>query len=102
MKSRTKTALGIDIGKHHISAALVEKSARGFKVIAAANGDLPAGDSGQRGAQTKAISRVFRKIGRRARMHGARIAVAASPNSTIMRLLDLPRQMPANIGEFVD
>ncbi len=102
MKPRTKTALGIDIGSRRISAALVERTPRGIRIIAAANGDLPVEDPQKSGVRAKAMSRVLRQLGRRAGTRGVGIAVAVSVHSTIMRLLDLPRQMPTNISEFVD
>lgn len=103
MRTRTKTALGIDLGERRISAALVERTAQGLRVVAAATGDLPDAKAQQGGpSPAKVLSQVLKKLGRRAKTHGAGIAVAASTSSTVMRLLDLPRQMPTNISEFVD
>ena len=103
MKSRTKTALGIDINDRCISAALVEKSDQGFKVLAAASGSLPEdGPGSQPLAPGKAMSHILRKLGRRAKMHGVKKTVTVSTRSVIVRLLDLPRQMPTNVGEFVN
>lgn len=102
MRFRTKTALGIDIGSRRISAALVEKTARGIKILAAASNDLPADSPRRAGVRARMLSRVFRKLGRRATARGIQAAVAVSSNSTIMRLLDLPRQMPTNVREFVE
>lgn len=102
MRFRTKTALGIDIGSRRISAALVEKTARGIKILAAASGDLPVDSPRRAGVRARMLSRVFRKLGRRAAARGIQAAVAVSSNSMIMRLLDLPRQMPTNVREFVE
>src|SRR5512133_1979489 len=102
MKTRTKTALGIDIGARRISAALVEKSDHGVKVIAAGTGDLPVGGSPKQLAPGKVLSRLLRTLGKHGGARGARAAVTLSTGSIIMRLLDLPKQMPANISEFVD
>ncbi|MEN6576536.1 MAG: PilN domain-containing protein [Phycisphaerales bacterium] len=101
MKPRTKTALGIDIGSRRVSAALVERTPRGFRVVAVANCDLSTNDSQPPSVRARRISRTLRRLGRRARAHAAGVAVAVSSNSTMMRLLDLPRQMPTNVGEFV-
>jgi len=102
MKSRTKTALGLDIGSRHISAALVEKAPRGIRVVAAANGDLPAAESQPAAVQAKAMSRVFRKLAKQARISRAGVVAAVSTHSTIIRLLDLPRPLPVNVSEFID
>jgi Tfp pilus assembly protein PilN len=98
-----KPTLGIDIGDRRISAALVEKTGQGVRVVAAAAGDLSTGEGKGRAATPgRVLSRVLRKLGRRARARGVRTAVTTSAPSVILRLLDLPKQMPANIGEFVE
>jgi len=103
MKTRTKTALGIDIGDRRISAALVQKTEQGVKVLAAAAGEFSAGEEKRRTATpAKTLSQVLRKLGRRARSHHVRVAATASMPSAMLRLLDLPKQMPANVGEFVE
>lgn len=102
MRFRTKTALGIDIGSRRIRAVLVEKTARGIRILAAASSDLPADGPRRAGVRARMLSRVFRKLGRRAAVREVKAAVAVSSNSTIMRLLDLPRQMPTNVREFVE
>lgn len=103
MKPRARTALGIDIGGSRISAALIEKCDQGVTVIAAASGDLSARDAERRAPTPgKVLSRVLRKLGGHARARGIRAAVATPATSIIMRLMDLPRQIPTNIGEFVE
>lgn len=102
MKARTKIALGIDISARRISAALVERDGQGIRVVAAGTGDLPARGVKPQLSPAKVLSRVLRTLGRRAVARGVRKAVAVSTGSVIMRLLDLPQQMPTNISEFVD
>ncbi len=102
MKSRVKTALGIDIGEHRVSVALVEKDARGWKVVASADAELPGENPGQGGAgQVKVLSHVLRRLGRRAAVRRAKAAVAVSAGPMVMQLLDVPGPVPPNIGEFV-
>jgi len=100
MSVRTKTALGIDIGRRRLSVALVEKGEPGFRVLAAASGDLPTLEPRQP-AHGKVLSRLLAQLGRRSHLRGAKAAVALSPDSLVIQLLDLPRRMPANLGEFV-
>jgi len=102
MKARTKIALGIDISARRISAALVEKDGQGVRVVAAGTGDLPARGVKPQPSPAKVLSRVLRTLGRRATARGVRKAVAVSTGSVILRLLDLPQQMPPNISEFVE
>ena len=102
MSVRTKTALGIDIGRRRLSVALVEKGAQGFRVLAAASGDLPMPvPELHQPAPGKVLSRLLAQLGRCSHLRGAKAAVALTPDSVVIQLLDLPRRMPANLGEFV-
>jgi Tfp pilus assembly protein PilN len=100
MKSCKKTALGIDIRGRQVSLALVEKDEHGFRTIAAAGSALPTGELGRGGAaESRVLSGLFAQLGRRIR--GTQAAVALSADSIVMQLLDMPKQVPTNIGEFV-
>ena len=102
MRAHTKTALGIDIGKRRLSVALVEKGEQGFRVLAAAGGDLPMpGPEPRQPAHGKVLARLLAQLGRRSHLRGARAAVALSPDSLVIQLLDMPRRVPGNVGEFV-
>jgi len=101
MKGRAKTALGIDIGERRISVAVVERSERGFRTIAAAMGNLPAGEAGRQRDYGRALAQALRQVGRRARLRGLRAAVAVSADPMVMQLLDAPKHVPANAGEFI-
>ncbi|MCX5644569.1 MAG: pilus assembly protein PilM [Phycisphaerae bacterium] len=102
MRLHTKTVLGIDIGERRISVALVERDEQGVRTVAAANADLPAGGAGQQeSSHGKVLSRLLSQLGRRSQIRRARAAVALSVDSMVTQLLDLPKHMPANIGEFV-
>jgi hypothetical protein len=106
MKLRTKIALGIDIGARRISVALVERDEQGFRTVAAASGDLPAGQSNPREgtnpqSRRTAIARLLSQLGRRSQVRRAPAAVALAADSMVLQLLDLPKHVPTNIGEFV-
>lgn len=102
MRLRTKTALGIDIGERRISVALVESNEQGVRAVAAASADLPAGDGGpQELTHGKVLSRLLAQLGRRSRIRRAPAAVALSADSMVTQLLEMPKHVPTNIGEFV-
>jgi Tfp pilus assembly protein PilN len=102
MKPHVKTTLGIDIGPHQVSAALVERAGQDFRVIAAASSDLPDVKTPQDSArQAKALSRVIRKLGRRARSPHVKAALSLSASPMLIQILDMPKHMPANIRDFV-
>ncbi len=99
MNRRTKTALGVDLGESHLGVALVEKGPQGFRTLATAREDWSATEPGQ--SPGKVLSRLLAQLGRRARLCGTRVAVAVSSDPLVVRLLDLPAHVPANIGAFV-
>ncbi|MCL5279275.1 MAG: hypothetical protein M1376_05140 [Planctomycetes bacterium] len=99
MRGNTKTALGIDLGKRRLSVALVEKNEQGFRVLAAASADWPT--PAPEPAYGRVLSRLLAQLGWRSHVRGARVALALAPDSLIIQLLDLPRRMPANLGDFV-
>jgi Tfp pilus assembly protein PilN len=100
MSVRTKTALGIDIGRRRLSVALVEKGEQGFRVLAAAGEDLPVPELHPR-AHGRLLSQLLAQFGRRSHLLEVKAAVALSPDSLVIQLLDLPRRLPSNLGEFV-
>ena len=103
MKSRVRTALGIDINSQQVSAALLERAGREFRVIAAASSDLS--DSAAQPPlieQARALSLVVKKLGRRARSARLKVAVSLSANPLVIQILDMPKHMPSNIREFVE
>ncbi len=97
MKAGMRTALGIDISPHQVSAALVTRIGREFKVIAAASSGLA--DSVE---QAKTLALVIKRLGRRARSARAKAAVSLSADPLVIQILDLPKHMPANVREFVE
>jgi len=102
MRERTTTALGLDISERGISVALVATGAQGPRTLAAAHAALPAGDPGLHQAVSgKVLSGLLAQLGRRARGGRMRAALAVSVDPLVMQLLDLPPEMPTNLGEFV-
>jgi len=102
MKRHTRTALGIDVGERRIGIALVERGKQGCRIVAAAGGDLPPGEIGRpESSHGKVLSRLLSQLGGRTRLRGTKAALALSLNSLAIQLLDLPKHVPANIGEFV-
>ncbi len=99
MRRRTKTALGVDLGERHVGVALVQRGPQGFRTLAAAREELPAAEQGQ--FPGKVLSRLLAQLGRRARLRDTRVAVAVSSEPLVVRLLDLPKHVPTNIGTFV-
>jgi Tfp pilus assembly protein PilN len=102
MRVRTKTALGIDIGAHRISVALVESNEQGIRTVAAASAERPADAAApQELTPGQVLSRLLAQLGRRSQVRRARAAVALAADSMVTQLLEMPKHVPTNIGAFV-
>jgi len=105
MRRRPKTALGIEVCRDRVQLALIASApaAPGWRLLRAASAPLPTAALGDGGpADVTALTRVLRKLRRRARVGRMKAAVAMSMHPLVVQLLDLPDPMPANVGEFVD
>jgi len=102
MKHRTRTALGIEVAENGVSVALVRKHRQGYDMIAGGTIELPACDSKEAGAiRARNVSRLVSHVRRRASCRGLKMAMAVSSSPMVMQLLDLPKPIPANVGDFV-
>lgn len=102
MKARARIALGIDICQDRVSMALISEDPFGYKVVRAGSISLPQGvvcDGGL--VEVKALSKALRKLRRRTRIPRMEAAVGMSVNPLVLQVLDMPKQMPANVGDFV-
>ncbi len=103
MKPAAKTALGVDISQGRIDLALLKKRANGIQLMKTASGPVPAeviknGNVEKPLSLAKAVRklRVKNRIGAH---HQAVLSLVARP--VLIQILDLPENVPANIGEFV-
>jgi Tfp pilus assembly protein PilN len=103
MRRHTKTALGIDINERRVSLALVEKEGPDLRVLAGATSHQASvePDRGPTTA-TEMLGQALAQLSRHGRWRGVRTALAFTSRPTIMQVLDLPRQVPTNISQFVE
>jgi Tfp pilus assembly protein PilN len=102
VKLDTKKAIGIDISGTHISLALLKKSSDGVKLLKAVSCPVPAGAVKDGKIENTAIlAKAVRKLRNRIGMQTTRTAVSLFAEPTAMQIMDLPSQVPSNIGKFV-
>jgi Tfp pilus assembly protein PilN len=103
MKLAAKTALGVDISQGQINLALLRKSANGVQLLKAVSGPVPAGVIKNGNVEDPlSLAKVVRKLRTKNGIgahHRAVLSLVAHP--VLMQILDLPENVPANIGEFV-
>jgi Tfp pilus assembly protein PilN len=102
MKTGTKTALGVDISQTHISLALLKKDSKGIRLIKAARCPIPEGAIQEGNVkEPAAVLKAIRDLKARSRIRERAAAMSLPADSVIMQIVDLPKQIPANIGQFV-
>ena len=103
MKLAAKTALGIDISQSQINLALLKKRANGVQLLKAASAPVPPGAIKNGNVQKPSpLAKAVRKLKAKNRIgayHQAVLSLVARP--VLIQILDLPENVPANIGEFV-
>lgn len=103
MTGCVRTALGIDVCQDRVSMALISEDPSGYKIVRAGSISLPQGvvcDGGL--VEVKTLSKVLRKLRRRIRIPRMTAAVSMSVAPLVLQVLDLPKQMPANVRHFVE
>ena len=102
MMTRAKKALGIDVCRGRVSLALVGRRADGFELVRGASVSLPQGaaDDGVLG-DVEALAKALRKLRRHCGIRRMKATVGISLSPLVMRILDLPEQMPANVAAYV-
>jgi len=99
---RHRTALGIDISDNRINLALLKKQGDGIKLLKAAgcpvpDGVIKDGNIEDAAALAKAIKKLKARNG--IRLHPTAVSLIANP--TLVQILDLPKDAPGNVRQFV-
>jgi Tfp pilus assembly protein PilN len=100
--ARPATALGIDIGETHINLALLKKDDKGIKLVKTAQCPLPEGTIKSGSLQDQAaLLKAIRQLKSRNHIRARAAAVSLPAGLVLMQIVELPKQMPPNIGHFV-
>lgn len=102
MMLRSKTALGIEVSDERINLVLLKRDKTGTKLLKTASGAVPAGaiengDIKDPIALAKAIKEL--KAANKIRANQTAVSLLARP--VVEQVMDMPAQVPSNIGQFV-
>lgn len=101
--AKSNTALGIDISEAGIHMTLLRKLQGGVQLVKAASTSVPAGAVKDGNVEDPVLlSRAIRELKRRTNIrwtHHAAVSLLARP--VVMQIIEVPRQPPSNIGQFV-
>lgn len=102
MKLVSRVALGVDISETFISMALLKKDSTGVKLLKTASGPVPDGAIENGNVKdAAALSRAIRSLKNRITIRTTSAAVSLFSKPVIVQIMDMPRQVPSNIGQFV-
>lgn len=102
MKRSTKTALGIDISETHITMALLKGDGNAVELLKAARGPVPDGAIKNGNVEDPTIlSRAIKQLKTRNKIQARQAAVSLLARPVLVQIMDMPKQVPTNIGQFV-
>ncbi len=97
-----RTALGVDLSDSRINLALLKKHGDSIKLLKAAGCPVPDGAIKDGNIENPAaLARAIKKLKARngIRVHPTAISLIANP--TLIQILDLPKDAPGNVRQFV-
>lgn len=100
--SKRRTALGIDISETFINLALLKKGANGVELVKAAGEPVPDGAIKGGNIEDSAIlSKAIKELKTRNKIRERQAAVSLFARPVLVQIIDMPGQLPGNIGQFV-
>ncbi|MBW8040626.1 MAG: hypothetical protein FVQ85_11555 [Planctomycetes bacterium] len=105
MKLGAKTALGIDISDGRINLALLKKSrngVNGVELLKTASGPVPNGAIKNGNIEDAIVlAKAIKELKTGNKIHARHAALSLIANPVLMQILDIPKNMPGNIRQFV-
>jgi len=102
MRFVDQTAAGIDISQDRISIVLLKNGKNGPELLKSASAPMPAGAVKDGNVEDAVLlSKTIRNLKHRNRIRTDRSAVALYAKPVIMQIMDMPKQMPSNIRQYV-
>jgi Tfp pilus assembly protein PilN len=102
MNISSKTALGVNISENQINLVLLRQSAKGIELTKTATGPVPDGAIKNGNIEDPvALARAIKELKKHNRIHARQAAISLSVKPIIAQILDIPKGIPKNIGQFV-
>ncbi len=99
---RGRTSLGVDISNDRISLALLKRTKEGVELLKTASAAVPEGAIKNGNIEDAAVlSKAIKGLKTHSKIQAARAAVSLLARPVLMQIMDIPRQVPTNIGKFV-
>jgi len=99
---RAQTALGIDISQDLINLALLRKNKDGVQLLKAASAPVPDGVIKNGSIEDSAmLFKAVRELKNRNKIRAGQAAVSLLARPVLLQIIDMPKLLPTNIGQFV-
>jgi len=99
---RAQTALGIDISQDLINLALLRKDKDGVQLLKAASAPVPDGAIKNGSIEDSAmLFKAVRELKNRNKIRAGQAAVSLLARPVLLQIIDMPKLLPTNIGQFV-
>ncbi|RKY10121.1 MAG: hypothetical protein DRP66_00445 [Planctomycetota bacterium] len=99
---KSKTALGIDISEHRISAALLKKTVSGVKLLRQGQAEVPQGAIVDGNiANPILLGAAIKKLLRKSRISVRRATVSLVARPALTQIIQLPESLPSNMNTFI-
>jgi len=99
---RSQTALGIDISQDLINLALLRKDKDGVQLLKAASAPVPDGAIKNGSIEDSAmLFKAVRELKNRNKIRAGQAAVTLLAKPVLLQIIDMPKPLPTNIGQFV-
>ncbi|MFH1372152.1 MAG: pilus assembly protein PilM [Planctomycetota bacterium] len=103
MKTGDKTAVGIDISQDRISIVLLRSGKDGPELLKSASTAVPDGAVKDGNIEDPVLlSKAIRELRHRSGIRAKRAAVSLFARPVVVQILDMPKQAPTNIRQFVN
>ncbi len=102
MRFREKTVTGIDIAEDRISIVVLTNGEKGPHLVKSDVMPMPEGAVKDGNIEdAKLLSKALRELKVRNRIWSKRAAVSLFAKPVVIQMIDMPKQVPSNMGQFV-
>jgi Tfp pilus assembly protein PilN len=99
---RPKTALGVDISDKQISLVLLKRGKNGVELLTSATAPVPDGAIKNGNIENAAVlAKAIKSLKNNSRIRTTRAVVSLFTEPVITQIMVIPKQIPSNIGQFV-
>lgn len=99
---RTQPVLGLDISNRQVSLVLLKGDKNGVQLLTCASAPVPEGAMKDGSIENAAVlAKTIKDLKNKSKIRTTRAAVSLFTEPVITQIMEIPKQVPGNIGQFV-